>query len=79
MRRMARTVKHLEVGAPREEVVRRFTHYLQATPARFYSIEHFAESFAAWTTSNGDAWKHDRTLQRPTETLDQYATRLSYL
>lgn len=79
VRRMARTFKQLEEEQPRDEVVARFRRYLSQTPARFYSVEHFAASFAGWRNGahDPDAWKRDPTAFRPGETDEAYIRRTS--
>lgn len=76
IKRMARTCRDLEIQQPRDEVLRRFVIYLAATPARFYSIEHFGNSFQAWRTAGQPAGgtAHDPL---PEEDVDAYIARLA--
>jgi hypothetical protein len=71
---MARTFKDLEIKHPRPEVLRRYVNYLRATPARFYSVEHFSNSWPAWASQSGGADPRDA---RPGETADDYITRVA--
>ena len=67
LKRMARIFAQLEKAYPREEVVRRFTHYLAATPARFYSVERFADTFPMWKYAGGERPVPQRRYQTADE------------
>lgn len=77
IRRMARTMKQLEAEYPQEEIINRLRRYLSQTHLRFYSVEHFASTFAAWRVGAPDpeAWRHDPTAFRPDETHEAYISR----
>jgi len=72
VKRMARTFKTLEIANPRPEVERRFRNYLASTPIRFYSVEHFADTFPGWK----DAAPQSRLDPRPGESTDDYIARV---
>jgi hypothetical protein len=73
--RMARALRQLEIEWPRNEVARRFRNYLAVTPPRFYSVEHFASSFAAWTSARPS--RQDPLEPLPDESPDAYIARVS--
>lgn len=75
IKRMARTFKQLEVTSPRDEVVRRFAHYMAATPARFYSVERFADTYPDWKDAGRSESTGGRLDPLPNETTDQYIQR----
>lgn len=77
IKRMARAFKALEVAAPRDEVFRRFGHYLRATPVRFYSVEHFATTFPAWVQAVPPRKGAPVLDPMPDEDVDAYITRLA--
>ena len=68
--RMAKVLRPLEAQYSTDEIARRFTRYLCATPARFYSIEHFVATFAAWRHAGGTVPKG-----RTYETVEEYVQR----
>jgi len=72
VKRMARAFKELEARSPRDEIVRRFRNYALATPLRFYSVEHFADTFPAWK----DPVPQGRLDPRPGESPDDYIARV---
>lgn len=74
--RMARTFKRLEEQHPREEVQRRYGHYVRATPIKFYSVEHFADTWPRWAVAQADE-RRNGDDPYPGESVDSYASRLA--
>mgnify|MGYP001591421463 CR=1 FL=1 len=68
--RMAKALRPLEAEYSPDEIAVRFTRYLQATPARYYSVEHFVATFPAWRNGYGVA-----PPGRRYETVEEYVRR----
>lgn len=78
--RMARTLKALEIAHPREEVAAHFKNFCASTPARWFSVEKFCDTYPAWDKqhSNSKA-KGGPPDPEPGESVDAYIVRLAKL
>lgn len=78
IKRMARTFKDMETFFPRAEILQRFTAYLASNPGRYYSVEHFANTYAEWSVERRTAdRRRDDLTPLPNETTDQYMARVA--
>jgi hypothetical protein len=76
--RMLRALAPLDKEHGSEEVARRLARYLAETPARFFKIERFGQTFAAWKGAAGrPAAPTDPLDPQPGEDVDAYIARLA--